>query len=66
MCAACVAQGTVYVGGAVGTLRLMAARAAWKRAGSRAVDAAAHDEPSPTDDRRDDDSDRAGEYASTS
>ena len=31
MCAACVAQGTVYVGGAVVTLRVMAARAAARR-----------------------------------
>lgn len=31
MCATCVAQGTLYVGGAVGALRLMAARASAKR-----------------------------------
>lgn len=31
MCAACVAQGITYVGGAVGSLRLMAARAEHKR-----------------------------------
>lgn len=31
MCAACVAQGAVYVGGAVGSLRVMAARASSKR-----------------------------------
>jgi hypothetical protein len=31
MCAACVAQGITYVGGAVGTLRLMAARAEHNR-----------------------------------
>lgn len=31
MCTACVAQGIVYVGGAVGTLRVMAARAEHKR-----------------------------------
>lgn len=35
MCAACVAQGITYVGGAVGTLRLMAARAEHKRQRSR-------------------------------
>lgn len=32
VCATCVAQGGVYLGGAVGTLRLMAARAAAARA----------------------------------
>jgi hypothetical protein len=31
VCAACVAQGIVYVGGAVGSLRVMAARAEAKR-----------------------------------
>jgi hypothetical protein len=34
MCAACVAQGTLYVGGAVGALRAMAARAEMKRRAS--------------------------------
>lgn len=32
MCATCVAQGVVYLGGAVGSLRVMAARAEVKRA----------------------------------
>jgi hypothetical protein len=31
VCAACVAQGVTYVGGALGTLRLMAARAETRR-----------------------------------
>ena len=31
MCAACVAQGTAYVGGALVTLRIMGARAAARR-----------------------------------
>jgi hypothetical protein len=31
MCATCVAQGVVYLGGAVGSLRVMAARAEAKR-----------------------------------
>jgi hypothetical protein len=31
MCAACVAQGIGYVGGAVGSLRVMAGRASTKR-----------------------------------
>ena len=33
MCAACVAQGSLYVGSAVGALRLMATRAEMKRRG---------------------------------
>jgi hypothetical protein len=35
MCTACVSQGLLYVGGAVGTLRVMAARAEHKRAAAR-------------------------------
>jgi hypothetical protein len=31
MCATCVAQGIAYIGGALGTLRLMAARAEARR-----------------------------------
>ncbi|MDZ7674837.1 MAG: hypothetical protein U5K30_07205 [Acidimicrobiales bacterium] len=31
MCATCVSQGVLYVGGAVGTLRIMAHRAARRR-----------------------------------
>jgi hypothetical protein len=31
MCATCVAQGVVYLGGAVGSLRVMAARAEARR-----------------------------------
>lgn len=34
MCANCVAQGAVYVGGAVAGLQVMAARARHRRAGS--------------------------------
>ena len=38
MCTACVAQGITYVGGAVVSLRVMAARAQAKRLRAAAVD----------------------------
>jgi len=37
MCASCVAQGVVYVGGAVAGLQVMAARARHRRAGTSAA-----------------------------
>jgi hypothetical protein len=53
MCAACVAQGAVYVGGALTGLQVMAARARHRRGGATPVDepagdaGAAVDEPAP-------------------
>jgi hypothetical protein len=52
MCAACVAQGSVYLGGAVVSLRVMAAKGAHarSRAGRRRDDDTAEpreDEPDP-------------------
>ena len=44
MCTACVAQGIAYVGGAVGTLRVMAARAEHRRK-AKAVEAHGPEEP---------------------
>lgn len=44
MCAACVAQGIVYVGGALGGLQVMAARAKARRGGD---DPAPPSEPEP-------------------
>jgi hypothetical protein len=57
MCAACVAQGVAYVGGAVAGLQVMAARARQRRA---RPDGGAPDErpvaaPAPTADGRADD-----------
>jgi len=39
MCAACVAQGITYVGGALGSLQVMAARAKARRRGGADADA---------------------------
>jgi hypothetical protein len=47
MCAACVAQGAVYVGGALTGLQVMAMRASARRRRSEAPDAAS--DPVPTD-----------------
>jgi len=52
MCAACVAQGVVYGGGALAGLQVMAARARHRRIGERPPDdpaaAPTEDEPAPT------------------
>lgn len=54
MCAACVAQGAVYVGGALTGLQVMAGRARRRRSGAAPVDepageaGAAGEEPEPS------------------
>jgi hypothetical protein len=54
MCAACVAQGIAYVGGAVGGLQVMAARAKARRRSNEpqqdeeATSPERSDEPAPT------------------
>jgi hypothetical protein len=48
---ACVGQGALYVGGAVGALRVMAARAEIKRRGVRGPEAADQPEPVEAADR---------------
>ena len=45
MCVNCVAQGAVYLGGAVGGLQVMAARARHKRLAQEAADPAPDREP---------------------
>lgn len=51
MCAACVAQGIAYVGGALGGLQVMAARAKARRVTAQISDEAPPD-PEPVADRR--------------
>jgi hypothetical protein len=50
MCAACVAQGIAYVGGALGSLQVMAARAKARRTGVDPPDTPGpSDSPEPRD-----------------
>ena len=55
MCAACVAQGAVYVGGAVAGLQVMRARARHRLDARRAADAAPEHPDREDDPERDDD-----------
>ena len=49
MCAACVAQGVVYVGGALAGLQVMGARAKARRFRSPSPEAGSAVEPEPAD-----------------
>jgi hypothetical protein len=55
MCAACVAQGVTYVGGAIGALQVMRVRARVRRTGRDGEPQAA---PAPSDDGPAGESDR--------